>query len=119
MCILLLATVFSTPAAASTLQEGDFVRVGRSCRAAHGRDRLASNGHAVSPPGQLCHVVSRTESGGYYPIFNQLCTGGGSDDFRMDVHVSTPERISIRQRPGGRPVAYRYCPSRVIPRAAR
>lgn len=109
--ILLPALLFVTPAMASTLHEGSYVREGRSCSAERDADRLVSNGHSVSPPGAQCRVVSRTSSGDYYPIFNQRCTSG-ADDYSMDVHVSTPDRISVRRMPAGRSVAYRHCPSR-------
>lgn len=116
--ILLPALFFAAPAMASTLHEGSYVRDGRSCSAASDRDRLTSNGHSVSPQGQQCRVISRTSSGGYYPVFNQHCTGGAGD-YRMDVHVSTPDRISVRRQPGGRSIAYRFCPSRVSTRGGR
>jgi len=103
---------------ASTLHEGGYVREGRSCSQAKDDDRLISNGHSVSPPGSQCRVVSRTSSGGYYPIFNQRCTDGAGD-YRVDVHVSTSDRISVRRQPGGRSIAYRFCPSRVSTRGGR
>lgn len=114
--ILLLTLFVAAPAMASALQEGDFVREGRSCAKAGDRDRLTSNGHAVSPPGQHCRVVSRTESGGYYPIFNQSCTDGAGEVSRVDLLVSAPDRIALRERAGGTTVAYRHCPLRAIPR---
>lgn len=107
--ILLPAMLLSTAAVASTLHEGDFVREGRSCVAPNAHDRLTSNGHSVSPPGSRCRVVSRTSSGGYYPIFNQRCTGAA--DYRLDVQISAPDRISVRKTSGGRSIAYRHCPS--------
>ncbi|MFC6446133.1 hypothetical protein [Shinella zoogloeoides] len=75
-----------------------------------------SNGHSVSAPGHTCRVVSRTSSGGYYPIFNERCTGGATDDYRMDIHVRSPERISIHGPAGGPGITYRHCPSRAAAR---
>lgn len=114
-CLSLLALIFSTPAIASTLQEGDFVRDGRACTSAADSDRLVSNGHSVAPPGETCRVVSRTSTGGYYPILNQRCTRG-ADDYRMDVHISAPDQISVRDQADGAAIAYRYCLSRPVAR---
>lgn len=117
--LFLPAILISTTAMASTLHEGDFVREGRSCVAPNERDRLTSNGHSVSPPGQQCRVISRTSTGGYYPIFNQRCTGrSAAAAYRMDVQISAPDRIVVRKTPNGRSVAYRHCPSAAHERAA-
>lgn len=113
---LLPALLLAAPAMATTFQTGEFVRTGRTCASADDADRLVSNGHSVSPRGHICRVVSRTSSGGYYPIFNERCTGGATDDYRMDVRVSSPERISIHGPAGGPGVAYRHCPSRAAAR---
>jgi len=111
--IFLLTLFFATPAIASTLNEGIFVRADRACASAADTDRLLSNGHSVSPPGQNCRVVSRQSSGGYYPIFNQRCTGGAGEDLLTDLIVSAPDRIAVRRRADGATIAYRYCPPRI------
>jgi hypothetical protein len=110
---LLLGSLIAAPVLASTLHEGSYVRVGRSCAAPEAGDRLISNGHSVSPPGQTCRVVSRTSTGGYYPVFNQHCTGSAGA-YRLEVRVSSADRIWVN-RPGGPAVAHRHCRAREIP----
>ena len=109
--ILLLAALFAAPATAATLQEGRFVRDGRACASEAQADELTSNGHSVSPSGVRCRVVSRTSSGSYYPIFNQVCTSSSADDETVDLHVSDAEHIAL-QKAGQTRIAYRYCPAR-------
>lgn len=113
---LLPAILFAAPAMAASLHEGSYVRAGRSCSASDDGDRLTSNGHSVSPPGLQCRVVSRTSSGGYYPIFNQRCTDGAAQDYRLEVHVSTPDRIAVRRSLNGPSIAFHHCPSRIVTR---
>jgi len=110
---LLVASLIAAPAIASTLMEGSYVRVGRSCDALEMEDRLISNGYSVSPPGQTCRIVSRTSTGGYYPIFNQRCTDSEGDS-RFDVRVISPDRIEVN-RPGRPAVAYRRCRAQAAP----
>ena len=105
--ILLVASLIAAPVMASTLHEGSYVRVGRSCQAPKAAEQLTSNGHSVSPPGDICRVVSRTSTDSYYPVFNQRCTGSAGD-YSLEVRVSTPSRIWANRT--GRPaVAYRHC----------
>ena len=105
--ILLVASLIAAPVMASTLHEGPYVRVGRSCQAPKAGEQLISNGHSVSPPGDICRVVSRTSTGSYYPVFNQRCTGSAGD-YSLEVRVSSPSRIWANR--SGRPaVAYHHC----------
>jgi hypothetical protein len=104
---LLVASLIAAPVMASTLHEGSYVRVGRSCQAPEAGEQLISNGHSVSRPGDICRVVSRTSTGSYYPVFNQRCTGSAGD-YSVEVRVSSPSRIWANRT--GRPaVAYRHC----------
>lgn len=107
--VLLLAV--TSPAAAQTLHRGAYVATSRSCQAARDSDIVVSNGHTASPSRLNCREKSRTSIGGYYPIFNQLCTGAAAEGVKIDLHVSDPEHIAL-QRPGFEQVAYRYCPVR-------
>lgn len=56
-------------------------------------------------------MISRTSSGDYYPIFNQSCTDRDGAEYRVDLHVDTPERISLKQPGEARSIPYRHCPA--------
>lgn len=113
--ILLLAAGSSVAAEAreTVIEAGVFAASAAACRKAGNEDVVISNGHAVASPGQTCRVVSRQSSGGYYPIFNQRCTGGAGGNLLTDLIVSAPDRIAVRRRVDGSTVAYRHCPTRI------
>lgn len=113
--ILLLAAGSSVTAEAqeTVIKAGVFAASATACYKAADADVVISNGYAVASPGETCRVVSRTSSGGYYPIFNQRCTGGAGGDLLTDLIVSAPDRIAVRSRIDGTTIAYRHCPTRI------